>query len=482
MTPPPHLFIIFGATGDLNRRKLLPSLFEISQQADAPEFALLGTSRSELSDADFARLVAESLQEFGNVDADDASDWLAGRLHFQSLTQPGDPYEALVKRVKALDQQHQLGGNAVYYLSLPPQVFPKVIQGLGKYGANDGDGFTRLVVEKPFGHDLASARELNAGLHEHFEEDQVYRIDHYLGKETVQNLIAFRFANAMFESIWNRDRIARIEITVGESLGVEDRAGYYEGSGALRDMLQNHLTQLLTVVAMDVPTRFQAAAIRAEKLKVLKSIKPIRDEDIVFGQYAASDDGKHKAYRQEEGVAKDSKTETYVAARLFVDTWRWQGVPFLLRTGKRFPQKLTEIAIIFQGAPVSLFDGGVDGEPGTGSCLPEDILRIKIAPEQSVEMDFNIKRPGQGMVLQRQQLQFSYDEVFGKLPDAYTALLYDVMEGDRTLFVGADEVEASWELYDPVLQRDHVLHAYPAGSWGPVEARRFVEDWETGGE
>ena len=483
MTPAPHLFVIFGATGDLNRRKLLPALYEISRQDDAPSFAVLGTSRAELSDAGFARLAAESLVEFADLGAADAEHWLAGRLHYQALKRDGgDPYEALVARVRALDREHDLGGNVVYYLSLPPQVFPKAIAGLGRFGANDGDGFTRLVVEKPFGHDLASARELNAIVHEHFAEDQVYRIDHYLGKETVQNLIAFRFANAMFEPLWNRDRIKRIEITVAESLGVEDRAGYYDESGALRDMLQNHLTQLLTVVAMDVPARFQAAAIRAEKLKVLRAVRPITDADIVFGQYVASEDGSLPGYLDEDGVDPASTTPTYVAVRLAVDTWRWQGVPFLLRTGKRFPQKLTEIAIIFHGAPVSLFEGGADGDPATGNCVPEDILRIKIAPEQMVEMDFNIKRPGQGMVLQRQQLSFSYDEVFGKLPDAYTALLFDIMEGDRTLFVGADEVEASWELYDPLLNRSHETHTYPAGSWGPVEARRFVQDWETGGE
>ena len=479
---PPELIVIFGATGDLNRRKLLPALYEISLQDDAPDFAILGASRSQLSDAQFAELVAESLVEFADVDAASAKTWLAGKLHWQSLTQEGDPYEALMQRVRALQDQHQLGGNTIYYLSLPPQIFPKAIRGLGSNGANDLGGFTRVVVEKPFGHDLASARELNALIHEHFEESQVYRIDHYLGKETVQNLLAFRFANAMFEPLWNRDRIARIEITVAESLGVEDRADYYDESGALRDMLQNHLTQLMSVVAMDVPVRFNGAAIRAEKLKVLKAIRSIGEEDIVYGQYSRSEDGKLKAYREEENIPADSQTPTYVAARLYVDNWRWQGVPFLLRTGKRFPQKLTEIAIIFQGAPVSLFEGGADGDKGTGDCLPQDILRIKIAPAQSVEMDFNIKKPGQGMVLQRQSLSFNYDEIFGKLPDAYTALLFDVMEGDRTLFVSADEVEASWELYDPVLNRTPELHMYPAGSWGPVAARRYIEDWETGGE
>lgn len=476
------LFTIFGATGDLNRRKLLPALYEITQHPNPPDFAILGTSRAELSDGDFAQMVAESLVEFADLDKATAKAWMKGRIHFQSLTQPDDPYKALVQRVQALDAQHGCDSNAVYYLSLPPQVFPKAIKGLGENGANDGEGWTRIVIEKPFGHDLASAKELNALVHEHFAENQVYRIDHYLGKETVQNLLAFRFANAMFEPLWNRDRIKRIEITVAESLGVEDRAGYYDQSGALRDMLQNHLTQLLTVVAMEVPAGFNASAIKAEKLKVLNSLRPIQDEDIILGQYVASEDGKLPAYRAEEGVPQDSVTPTYVAARLFIDNWRWKGVPFLLRTGKRFPQKLTSIAIIFQSAPVSLFTGGADGDPSTGNYVPEDILRINIAPEQSVEMDFNIKRPGQGMVLQRQKLDFDYDEVFGKLPDAYTALLYDVMQGDPTLFVGADEVEASWSLYDPVLKRKLTLHDYSAGTWGPAEARRFVDDWETGGE
>jgi len=247
-------------------------------------------------------------------------------------------------------------------------------------------------------------------------------------------------------------------------------------------MIQNHLTQLLTVIAMDVPASFKANEIRAEKLKVLKAVRHIPNRDIVYGQYVKSEDGKMQGYLEEEGVDPKSTTPTYVAARLFIDNWRWQGVPFLLRTGKRFPQKLTEVAIVFERAPVSLFEGGADGDPVTGRAVPQDILRINIAPEQSVEMDFNIKKPGQGMILQRQRLSFDYDQVFGKLPDAYTALLFDVMEGDQTLFVGADEVEASWELYDPVLSRKHEIHDYPAGSWGPVEARKFIEDWETGGE
>ena len=427
----------------------------------------------------------ESLVEFAGVSKGDADKWLEGKLHYQSLTQKNDPYKELVKRVYALEDEHKLGGNTVYYLSLPPQVFPKVIEGLGDSGANDGDGWTRLVVEKPFGQDLASAKTLNELVHSHFEEKQVYRIDHYLGKETVQNLLAFRFANSLFEQLWNRDRIEHIEITVAESLGVEERAGYYDKSGALRDMIQNHLTQLVTVIGMDVPAGFNADAIRAEKLKVLKAVRPIVDEDVIYAQYTAGEDKskKIKGYLEEDGVDPNSTTPTYVATRLFIDNWRWQGVPFFLRTGKGLETKLTEIAIVFQCAPISLFEGGADGDPATGrGGVKQDILRITIAPEQSVEMDFNIKKPGQGMVLQRQRLAFDYDEVFGKLPDAYTALLFNVMEGDRTLFVGADEVEASWEIYDPVLSRKHKMHTYPAGSWGPEKAREFITDWETGGE
>lgn len=476
----PHVFVIFGATGDLNRRKLLPALYKISIEDDTPDFAILGASRRKMTDRDFAKLVSEALQEFAGVSKVEAEAWMKGKIHFQTLkTGAQDPFEVLIDRVKTLNSKHGFPQNTVYYLSLPPQVFPIVIRGLGERGANDTSGWTRLVIEKPFGNDLKSARELNELTHRYFNEEQVYRIDHYLGKETVQNLLAFRFANGLFEPIWNRDRVERVEITVAESLGVEDRADYYDKSGALRDMIQNHLTQLLTVIAMDAPTSFNVEAIRAEKLKVLKAIAPIKIEDLVYGQYTRGE-GKNshlRAYVDEENISSDSTTETYAAVRLAINNWRWQGVPFYLRTGKRMKQKLTEIAIVFERAPISLFSEVKTSEEE----IENDVIKINISPKQSVEICFNVKKPGKGMTLQRQSFNFDYDKVFGHLPDAYTALLFNVMEGDRTLFVGADEAEASWELYDPILSLKPELHLYTGGSWGPKAANRFVSAWETGG-
>jgi glucose-6-phosphate 1-dehydrogenase len=346
------------------------------------------------------------------------------------------------------------------------------------------------VVEKPFGYDLESARNLNEHVHAHFEEDQVYRIDHYLGKETVQNLMAFRFGNALFESMWNREHIDRVEITVSESLGVGGRGGYYDESGHVRDMVQNHLTQLLTLVAMEPPASMDANAIRDEKVKVLNAVQqPTPESDIVFGQYAAGTvDGEPvPGYRDEPDVPDDSDTETFAAMRLNVANWRWQGVPFYLRTGKRLPAKLTQIAVRFQSAPVSLFQS--DGGP----CVPQDAdceappneLLITLQPNEGFDLRFEVKAPGEGsngaMSLETQQLSFSYENAFGPVPDAYETLIRDIIVGDPTLFVRGDEVEASWQLYTPLLEADLPVRPYQAGTWGPDAVDRLLSNWTSSG-
>ena len=482
----PHLFVIFGATGDLTQRKLIPALYELMESEDvARRCHVLGAARSDWSDTHFREVARESLRDDGFPEGEVAS-WCAHNLYYQSLGEDGDDYDALRSRIEALEEDLGLPGNRAFYLSLPPSIYGEALEGLGRAGLNTSPGWTRVVVEKPFGHDLASARTLNDRVHEYFEEDQVYRIDHYLGKETVRNLMVFRFGNALFESLWNREHIERVEITVSEALGVGGRAGYYDQSGQVRDMVQNHLTQLLSLVAMEPPSRMDADAIRQEKVKVLNAVQqPDPATDVVLGQY---DEGRVDgesvgAYRDEPDVPDDTNTETFAALRLNIVNWRWQGVPFFLRTGKRLPTKLTQIAVRFQGAPVSLFQS--DGGP----CIPQKAdceaspneLLITLQPNEGFDLRFEVKAPDRndvnGMSLQTQQLSFSYKDAFGPMPDAYETLLRDVIVGDPTLFVRSDEVEASWQLYDPILKADNPVHSYPAGTWGPEAVESLLSDW-----
>jgi len=445
--PPPVLLVIVGATGDLTRRKLLPALGALDARGELPRpFVVLGVARDPHPDDTAFRAIAKQL--LPGLDDE--------QIHYQPI---GDGTAADFARIAAdianLERQHGLTGNRIFYLALPPQAFAPTIEALGAAGLNRSAGFTRVVVEKPFGRDLESARALNALLHRHFDEKQIYRIDHYLGKETVRNLMVFRFANPIFETQWNRDRIERVDISVAEAEGVGTRAGYYEQAGAVRDMLQNHLMQLLCHVAMEPPATFDADAVRDEKLKVLQSMQPVRPDRAVLGQY--------EGYAGEPGVGAASATATFAAITAHIDNWRWHGVPFVLSTGKRLRKRSTRITVHFRPAPVRLFSRipGCDVAP--------DRLTIFIQPEEGFALSFGVKEPGEHIRVRPEHLDFRYADAFGPLADAYETLLRDVMQGDQTLFVRADWVERSWHLFQPLLEASPVPLKYPAGSWGPAE-------------
>ena len=479
-TPGATTLVIFGASGDLTRRKLLPALYSLSRGQRLPaRFAVVGVARSATSDEQFRQQFHDSLKEFAKVDArsDEVVRSLQAQMYFVSgeMDDPG-LYARLASRLKEIGSE-----GVLYYLAIPPGVYGTVVEGLEGAGlaAAPETGWRRLIVEKPFGTDLASAQQLNAQLHRHFTEDQIFRIDHYLGKETVQNLLVLRFANGMFEPIWNRRYIDHVQITAAETVGVERRASYYEGAGALRDMVQNHLMQLLSLVAMEPPTEFTASSVRDRKMDALLAVQPIVGGDeppaVVRAQYREGwvSGAEVPAYRAEPGVAPESRTETFVALRLQLDSWRWAGVPFYLRTGKRLPKRTTEIAIQFHRPPLQIFKR-VNSTP-----LPSDLLVINVQPDEGISLRFNAKIPGTRMQVAPVMMNFGYGTSFqGEVPEAYETLLLDAMLGDPTLFARHDFVEASWALITPINELWQTESAapptYEAGEWGPPEADALI--------
>jgi glucose-6-phosphate 1-dehydrogenase len=484
--PDDQILVIFGASGDLTKRKLVPALYELYLQQLLPKkFAILGIGRSTLSDEDFRSEMADALKEIDTPDKN--SDLLPSflkKLNYQILnTADTDEYHILDKKLKTLCSENDISANFIFYLATPPNLYEIIPEGLAKNALNKEypNTWRRIIVEKPFGYDLASSRSLNQKLLSVFKEDQIYRIDHYLGKETVQNVMVTRFSNGIFEPLWNRNYIHHIEITSAESLGVENRGGYYETSGALRDMVQNHLLQLAAIIAMEPPAVNSPTAIRNETLKVFQSIRHYTTNEIeshvIRGQYTASQIRgiKMAGYREEKGVSPDSRTETFLALKLYIDNWRWGGVPFYIRTGKRLPTRVSEVVVHFNPTPHLLFC--------SNELTPnhDNQLVIRIQPDEGILLKFGMKIPGAGFRVQDVSMDFHYSDLAEqKLPEAYKRLLLDCMNGDATLYSRGDAVEEAWKFIDPVLKhwennKEGLLHGYPAGTWGPTEADGLIE-------
>jgi glucose-6-phosphate 1-dehydrogenase len=475
-TPEPCVLVIFGASGDLTHRKIFPALYALANRRLLPEkFAIIGAARSHWTDDEFRDQMEHAVREFGRDDFNpDTWKWLADATHYLSLDFSDESRESeLAELLNKLDQERGTRGNRVYYLAVPPQAMPTLVEEVGK--RRKTEGWTRLIIEKPFGHDLASARELTKLVSTYFTEDEVFRIDHYLGKETVQNMLALRFANGIFEPIWNRQFIDHVQFTVAESIGLEGRAEYYERAGAIRDIFQNHLLQLVALTAMEPPIDFTAESVRNEKVKVLKAIHTPGPKHVVRGQYGPGYvEGKEvPGYREEEGVAPDSMTDTYVAAKLFVDNWRWADTPFYVRTGKRLARRETTISIQFKRAPHPPFEEAATEE------LQPNLLLVHVQPDEGVSLAIGAKVPGQGIRIRTVHMDFMYGGTFRtELPDAYERLILDAMLGDQTLFTRSDEVEEQWALVDAIVApwaRDRPSFPnYAAGTWGPVAAAELI--------
>jgi glucose-6-phosphate 1-dehydrogenase len=492
---PPTLMVVFGASGDLSRRKLIPSLYSLAKQKLLPAgFTLLGYARTHYSDDDFRKLALESLREYASDGFDEAvwEEFARGLFYQAGAYDDQASFQALRQRVADLDSARNAEGNHLFYLATPPNVFKPIathLDGAGLAKSTAG-GWTRIIIEKPFGHDLESAQDLNEHLLHIFGEEQIYRIDHYLGKETVQNILVFRFGNGIFEPIWNRNFIDHVQITVAETLDIGERGGYYDKSGTLRDMVQNHMMQLVALTAMEPPVAFDPKSVRDQKVNTLRSIRPLDplavDRWAVRAQYGGGivNGKKIQSYLLVDEVAADSITDTFVAWKLEIDNWRWNGVPFYLRTGKALAEKVTEVHIVFRKPPLMLFE-----QIGENLKVPSNVLTLRIQPDESIYLSFDAKRPGPQVELDRVRMQFSYSQSFGaKSADAYERLLLDALLGDGTLFIRRDEIEVAWDRVSRVLEGWKIqkedadrqgrmlrLPQYAPGSWGPREADDLLQ-------
>ncbi len=485
--PDPCTMVIFGASGDLTKRKLIPAIFDLLRDGMLPPgFTIVGVGRTEMSNDSFRDYMFGAMKEFGRLQDPEKILWdtfAKGLFYVTADSSIEDEFHKLKRELKKIDSDRKAGENYLFYLSTPPNMYLPIIRGLGKAKLNKPQqphNWVRVIIEKPFGVDLKSARELNKEVLSIFEESQVYRIDHYLGKETVQNLLVFRFANGIFEPIWNRNYIDHIQITAAETVGVEKRGGYYEGAGAMRDMIQNHMLQLVALTAMEPPVLFDAQQVRDEKQKVFQAIRQINPAEVqrysVRGQYAAGTAGGKAVpgYRSEDGVSPTSTTETYVALKFQIDSWRWADVPFYVRSGKRLPKRVTEIAIQFKKTPHHLFTSlSMDS-------LDQNNIVIRVQPDEGISLKFSSKIPGSSMRLRPVTMDFRYGSSFGgHLTEAYTRLLLDCMLGDPTLYARGDSVEVAWELITPIHEgwaanKESKVYDYPAGTWGPKEAEDML--------